>query len=205
MAVISLILYILSTVIIISLFKSKVLKWMSAILFVVFFVLQLLSLYLGGEFVDYRFYVHFTPNSLLMAGGYKKQVFWTIFILITMPIVLCCFADVVKKLENSLPGKYVIATKMTILLLTLFVLWLPERSMFHKLKGMPVFILSGGTNTVPYGPNSIIAVDGKNYSRYGRGLNIVIFNRQTQKVQDSFSVDTFEDKNLKIVRDGEIL
>ena len=65
---------------------------------------------------------------------------------------------------------------------------------------IPIFILSGGWNSIPHGPRAIIAINGINYSKCQRGLNIVIFNKKLKKVQDSFFVDTCEDKTMKIIR-----
>jgi hypothetical protein len=68
--------------------------------------------------------------------------------------------------------------------------------------------------SIPFGKNSIevisagfesgnissIRINGTEYSKNRRGLNIVVFDTETSEVVDSFNVDTYEDSELKIIR-----
>jgi hypothetical protein len=104
-----------------------------------------MSLYLGGEFVDYRFYVHFNPNSLTMAGGVKQQILWTVFCLTTIPIVLYWIAYFLQNATHFRKSVTVRMIKIAILFAAILILWLPERSMFHKLQ--EIYLFSGFSST----------------------------------------------------------
>lgn len=66
-----------------------------------------------------------------------------------------------------------------------------------KKNGIKINLTSAGYDK---GNISLINIDGINYSKQRRGLNIVILDRSTKKILDSFNVDTYGDKNLKIQR-----
>ena len=49
------------------------------------------------------------------------------------------------------------------------------------------------------GNNSSILIDGVEYSKNLRGLNIVVFSNDKESVIDSFNVDTFKE-NMPVYR-----
>lgn len=57
------------------------------------------------------------------------------------------------------------------------------------LEGHKIHIESAGYNV---GNNSVIEIDGTDYSVNGRGLNIVIFDKKSQTVADSVCIDFYE-------------
>jgi hypothetical protein len=114
-----------------------------------FFICQLTSLYIGDEFIDYKFFVHFNPNSLSMAGAYIWQMIFAVLLLIAVPCALFAAACTLRKFLSVSPktGKCPISSAATkslmaaILIATIFVLWLPEKSMYHKFR--EIFLFSG--------------------------------------------------------------
>ena len=142
MIIISLLLYILSAIIIISFFKSKILREIFAVFFSTFFLLQITSLYLGGEFINYRFFIHFNLKSLPMAGGFVKEIVLAVAILISLPYMLY-FVSL--KLSKILKVKKLFRVgKILILIATILILWLPERSMYNMFK--EIFLFGGLTS-----------------------------------------------------------
>jgi hypothetical protein len=127
MQTLGLISFFVFSAIIISFFKNKVVRIVLSIFLGAFFVMQIMSLYLGGSFIDYRFYLHFNLNSLQMAGGYHKQILGTILILIITPIALYFIAAI--KLN-----RFVKPVKFGLLFISLIIIVLPENSICHKLR-----------------------------------------------------------------------
>ena len=143
----SLFLYILSAIIIISFFKSKILRGIFAVFFSTFFVLQLSSLYLGGEFIDYRYFLHFNLKSLSMAGAFVKQIILTGATLVILPCLLYFGSKLSSKLSKFLKlrkFKFIGVGKILILIATILILWLPERGMYNKFK--EIFVLGSLTS-----------------------------------------------------------
>ena len=62
--------------------------------------------------------------------------------------------------------------------------------------GVSFCLSSGGFDS----PACAIAINGENYAACARGLNFVIFNTQTNQVEDAFNVDFYGDGTLKINR-----
>jgi hypothetical protein len=65
------------------------------------------------------------------------------------------------------------------------------------INNVPISLKSGGLNS---NSSSNIIIDDKEYSMCKRGLNIVIFDKETKKVNDSFNVNTSDYASLKIMR-----
>lgn len=63
--------------------------------------------------------------------------------------------------------------------------------------GVAIYLNSGGAISKE---RSKIVVKRKDYSQGRRGINIVVYNKKTKKVEDSFNVDTYGDKQLQIKR-----
>ncbi|MDR0830057.1 MAG: sulfatase-like hydrolase/transferase [Prevotellaceae bacterium] len=150
MQILGLIFLFIFSAIIISLFKNRAVRIILAILFGIFFVMQIMSLYLGGSFIDYRFYLHFNLNSLEMAGGYHKQIFWTILTLIVTPITMYFFAFFTQRAQSVIAQRtqrnknsalsakifafFARTFKFGILIISLIIIILPQESIYHKLK-----------------------------------------------------------------------
>ena len=67
-----------------------------------------------------------------------------------------------------------------------------------KIKGIDLDLISAGFKI---GNISSIKVNNIDYSQNMRGINIVVINKETKNILDSFNVDTYTDKELKIRRE----
>lgn len=61
-------------------------------------------------------------------------------------------------------------------------------------------LVSAGFNPENHTSNANILINNIDYSRNAIGLNIVVYSKKTNGVIDSFTVDAFRDKDLKITR-----
>lgn len=66
-----------------------------------------------------------------------------------------------------------------------------------KIRGNRINLVSAGFDK---GNISSIKINSVEYSKRRRGLNIIVFDKNTKEVLDSFNVDTYGDKSLKIQR-----
>jgi hypothetical protein len=71
---------------------------------------------------------------------------------------------------------------------------------FFKINNNEVLMVSNGMNNKNHDVISHIIINGYDYSLHQRGLNIAIFDKNTNQVVDAFNVDACGDETLKINR-----
>ena len=98
----------------ISFIKSKSIKYIFAIAFSFFLNLQILSLYVSGKFVDYKFYTHANLNDIAVYAKMFKWYFVLSFLSIIFFIFFIFFIE--KKLHNfTLKTRVILSTTSLIL------------------------------------------------------------------------------------------
>ena len=84
-----LILILLSLFILVNLFQNKFIKSFLSILISIFFFLQLISYYLTGELIDYRFFIYSDPSSInTFLFQFIKEFIFLIFLFLLINFIL---------------------------------------------------------------------------------------------------------------------
>ncbi|MGL4362756.1 MAG: hypothetical protein ACRCSG_05760, partial [Cellulosilyticaceae bacterium] len=88
MIILNLLSFFLFSIIFIALFSNKHLRLALSLLFSLFLCLQASSLLIGGNFIDYKYYVHFDLSALSMIAGFKKQSIIIALLFVGLPYIL---------------------------------------------------------------------------------------------------------------------
>jgi phosphoglycerol transferase len=130
MVTLNLIALLLVSTVLISVFRNKYVRITLSIIFGVFFVLEASSLYLGGSFIDYRYYLHFNFNALSMAGAFKKEIVLAVLLLASAPTLLFF----VSRPNFPKSKKRQLVIKSTVFVAAMLVLTASTDGVFSKLK-----------------------------------------------------------------------
>ena len=121
-----LILILLSLFILINLFDNKIVRSFLSILISIFFFLELISYYLTGELIDYRFFIYSDPSSIntFLFQFIKEFIFLVFSFLLTNLILIN---------KNFVFVKNFRKITYSILFISLLGLIIPNKSAIHKI------------------------------------------------------------------------
>ena len=121
-----LILILLSLFILVNLFQNKFIKSFLSILISIFFFLQLISYYLTGELIDYRFFIYSDPSSInTFLFQFIKEFIFLIFLFLLINFIL-----INKNFEFVKNYK---KTTYLVLFISLIGLVVPNKSAIYKI------------------------------------------------------------------------
>ena len=130
MITLNLVSLLLISIIFISIFPNKYVRTGLSVLFSVFFCLEVSSLYIGGSFIDYKYYLHFNSGVLSMSGGFIMEIFLFFLLLIALSF-LFFFASNVRIFKKK---RFDFISKAVIFIVCLAVLIGSRGGIYDKLK-----------------------------------------------------------------------
>jgi phosphoglycerol transferase len=130
MIILNLVALLLAFICILSFISNKYLKLVLSIVFALFFIMQISSLYIGNSFIDYRYYLHFNAQSLSMTSVFKKEI---ILLPIALIAIICAlfFGSKVRLFKDTKINLFV---KAGVLLVSLLVITLTKNGIYQTLQ-----------------------------------------------------------------------
>lgn len=130
MLYISLILLFFCNVILVSLFKNKTIKIILSIFLSLFLLVQLSAIYIGGSYLDYKYYCHLDLSTFSMAKGFIVETILSLLLLILLPYMTIRSSNRIKSFKHTQ------TIKIFILFIGLSLLTFPQGSMVREIANM---------------------------------------------------------------------
>jgi len=160
----------------ISFFRNKIVKGSLSILASLFLCLEISSLYLSGQFIDYQYVFHFNITSLRMADGFVYQIFIFFISLIGISALFYFLSGLTDKISPSSLKKYrwyIIASKTIMIIASIVVLLSTREGIYDGAK--EVYFVMRADADVPDG----IFIDKKDLEVSCKGKNIIIISLES--------------------------